>query len=70
MALPGADPITKLIEMVPLLVLFEASVLVAKLVERSVASRAASVCTLRGRNLGAQKSSGGSRCAESDPIRV
>lgn len=41
MALPGTDPITMLIEMVPLLALFEARVVVAKVVERSAMSRAA-----------------------------
>ena len=37
MALPGTDPVTMLIEMVPLLILFELSVLLARVVERSSA---------------------------------
>lgn len=37
MALPGTDPVTMLIEMVPLLILFELSVVLARVVERSAA---------------------------------
>jgi Sec-independent protein secretion pathway component TatC len=34
MALPGTDPVSMLLEMVPLLILFELSVLLARLVGR------------------------------------
>jgi sec-independent protein translocase protein TatC len=48
MALPGTDPVTMLIEMAPLLVLFELSVMLARLVERSSRRQAAPVVNPEG----------------------
>jgi sec-independent protein translocase protein TatC len=40
-ALPGTDPVSMLLEMIPLLVLFEGSILLATLLERRMARRGA-----------------------------
>jgi sec-independent protein translocase protein TatC len=41
MLLPGTDPVTMLLSMLPLIVLFEASILVARMLDRGAAKRAA-----------------------------
>jgi sec-independent protein translocase protein TatC len=38
-ALPGTDPVSMLLEMIPLLVLFEGSILLAALLDRRMARR-------------------------------
>ncbi len=46
MLLPGTDPITMLISMLPLVILFEASLIIARVADRRRASEAAASAEL------------------------